>query len=121
MEGGGMGEWLKPAVLKTVDGETRPGVRIPLPPPVYLMDSRYLVGKLPPKSRDYFFWTGTSTIKTAVNDWSEKMRRLYVEAGIEGKRSHDWRDTPAIEVTSTYSSPQAKRCHALHRECPLYE
>ena len=30
---GGMGEWLKPAVLKTVDGETRPGVRIPLPPP----------------------------------------------------------------------------------------
>jgi hypothetical protein len=32
---GGMGEWLKPAVLKTVDGETRPGVRIPLPPPSY--------------------------------------------------------------------------------------
>jgi hypothetical protein len=30
-----MGEWLKPAVLKTVDGETRPGVRIPLPPPDY--------------------------------------------------------------------------------------
>ena len=28
-----MGEWLIPAVLKTVDGETRPGVRIPLPPP----------------------------------------------------------------------------------------
>jgi hypothetical protein len=32
--------------------------------------------KLQPKSRDYFFWTGTSTIKTAVNDWSEKMRQL---------------------------------------------
>ena len=30
---GGMGEWLKPAVLKTVCGETRTGVRIPLPPP----------------------------------------------------------------------------------------
>jgi hypothetical protein len=28
-----MGERFKPAVLKTVDGETRPGVRIPLPPP----------------------------------------------------------------------------------------
>jgi hypothetical protein len=27
-----MGEWLKPAVLKTVSGETRSGVRIPLPP-----------------------------------------------------------------------------------------
>src|SRR5579864_2547829 len=31
--GGGMGEWLKPAVLKTVSGVTRSGVRIPLPPP----------------------------------------------------------------------------------------
>jgi hypothetical protein len=36
---GGMGEWLKPAVLKTVSGVTRSGVRIPLPPPVYLFDS----------------------------------------------------------------------------------
>ena len=31
---GGMGEWLKPAVLKTVSGASRSGVRIPLPPPV---------------------------------------------------------------------------------------
>src|SRR5580698_9569953 len=30
---GGMGEWLKPAVLKTVEPERVPGVRIPLPPP----------------------------------------------------------------------------------------
>jgi hypothetical protein len=29
-----MGEWLKPAVLKTVSGASRSGVRIPLPPPV---------------------------------------------------------------------------------------
>jgi uncharacterized protein len=28
-----MGEWLKPAVLKTVELERVPGVRIPLPPP----------------------------------------------------------------------------------------
>jgi integrase len=68
-------------------------VFVPLPP--FVLE---LVRKLPPKSRHYFFWTGTSTIKTAVNDWSEKMRRLYVEAGIEGKRSHEWRDTLAIEV-----------------------
>jgi hypothetical protein len=30
---GGMGEWLKPAVLKTVSPERGSGVRIPLPPP----------------------------------------------------------------------------------------
>jgi integrase len=68
-------------------------VFVPLPPVV--ID---LIGKLKPKSAEYFFWTGTSTIKTAVNDWSEKMRQLYVEAGIEGKRTHEWRDTLAIEV-----------------------
>ena len=33
-----MAEWLKAAVLKTVSGETRSGVRIPLPPPLYLID-----------------------------------------------------------------------------------
>ena len=26
------------------------------------------------------------------------MRQLYVEAGIEGKRTHEWRDTLATEV-----------------------
>ena len=31
---GGMGERLKPAVLKTVVPERVPGVRIPLPPPL---------------------------------------------------------------------------------------
>ncbi len=30
---GGMAEWLKAAVLKTVEGESSPRVRIPLPPP----------------------------------------------------------------------------------------
>jgi hypothetical protein len=30
-----MAEWLKAAVLKTVSGVTRSGVRIPLPPPSY--------------------------------------------------------------------------------------
>jgi hypothetical protein len=35
IENGGMAERFKAAVLKTVDGETHPGVRIPLPPPNY--------------------------------------------------------------------------------------
>ncbi len=30
---GGMAERFKAVVLKTIDGATRPGVRIPLPPP----------------------------------------------------------------------------------------
>jgi len=39
------------------------------------------------------------TVEQAIQDYLDEKR---------GTRSHDWRDTPAIEVTSTYSSPQAK-------------
>src|SRR5580698_7953969 len=39
IESGGMGEWLKPAVLKTVCAERCTGVRIPLPPPDYLLSA----------------------------------------------------------------------------------
>ena len=35
-----MGEWLKPAVLKTVEPERVPGVRIPLPPPALQTSER---------------------------------------------------------------------------------
>src|SRR5262249_8147944 len=41
---GGMGEWLKPAVLKTVCGVTRTGVRIPLPPPCFSYKSQRIQG-----------------------------------------------------------------------------
>ncbi len=41
-----MAEWFKAAVLKTVDGETRPGVRIPLPPPLQLIVVVILTGTL---------------------------------------------------------------------------
>jgi hypothetical protein len=36
LEGGGVGEWLNPAVLKTVRPERVSGVRIPPPPPCSL-------------------------------------------------------------------------------------
>jgi len=35
-----MAERFNAAVLKTVDGETHPGVRIPLPPPSHLIDTK---------------------------------------------------------------------------------
>ena len=41
IEDGGMAEWLKAAVLKTVNGVTRSGVRIPLPPPIQNSRARY--------------------------------------------------------------------------------
>ncbi len=43
---GGMAEWLKAVVLKTTDGVTRPGVRIPLPPPFFCPAKSSLVQKI---------------------------------------------------------------------------
>src|SRR5438067_11626502 len=45
---GGMGERLKPAVLKTVCGATRTGVRIPLPPP-YIFEGPQVNARHPSK------------------------------------------------------------------------
>src|ERR1700719_1336670 len=43
-----MAEWLKAAVLKTVSGVTRSGVRIPLLPPVYLFYYQILGREIDP-------------------------------------------------------------------------
>ena len=51
---GGMGERLKPAVLKTVSRESGTGVQIPLPPPDYILRFQ-LVDALP--SRVYLACT----------------------------------------------------------------
>ncbi len=48
---------------------------------------------LGPKSKEYFFWTGKSTLKTLLNHWEKETLRLYRAAGIENKRNHEWRDT----------------------------
>jgi integrase len=84
---------MKDGLMITAQEKNEEPVFVPLPP--FVIE---LLNKIAPKSAKYFFWTGTSTIKTAVNDWSEKMRKLYEGAGIEGKRTHEWRDTLAIEV-----------------------
>jgi hypothetical protein len=51
MENGGMAEWLKAAVLKTVNGVTRSGVRIPLPPPPLFYQLKYALAPTPPASQ----------------------------------------------------------------------
>ena len=43
-----MAEWLKAAVLKTVGGETRSWVRIPVPPPYYSWLTSYRSFKYSP-------------------------------------------------------------------------
>jgi integrase/recombinase XerD len=56
-----------------------------------------------PKSEKYFFWTGNGQLETALKDWSATMLKLFRAAGFAelwqgGKRSHNWRDTLAMEI-----------------------
>jgi integrase/recombinase XerD len=58
---------------------------------------------LKPKSERYFFWTGNGQLETAMKDWSGMMLKLFRAAGVPelwqgGKRSHNWRDTLAMEI-----------------------
>jgi len=44
----------------------------------------------------YFFWNSTSSIQTAVNRNQDYLGRVFRTSGIEGARSHRFRDTFAI-------------------------
>lgn len=68
-------------------------------PPLVVQSLRNLT----PKSPRYFFWTGNGQVETAMKDWSATMLKLFRAAGMPelwqgGKRSHNWRDTLAMEI-----------------------
>lgn len=44
------------------------------------------------ESKDYFFWSGTSKLKSAVGDWQRSLKRLFKLAGIAG-HAHRFRHT----------------------------
>ena len=92
---GGMGEWLIPAVLKTVDGETRPGVRIPLPPPKLC-----------------FFWPLPSQCPVEMSDrgalWEAGQRtnaNAPKRARPVGRAEDSYRQTDHAETTSSLFEP----------------
>jgi integrase len=43
-------------------------------------------------SPDYYFWTGTSKVKSAVGDWQRSLKRLFKLAGLRG-HAHRFRHT----------------------------
>jgi integrase len=89
----------------TDDGITLPAQR-KTDEPVYCALPTFVVSTLRdliPKASKYFFWTGNGQLETAMKDWSGTMLKLFRAAGIPelwqgGKRSHNWRDTLAMEI-----------------------
>jgi len=52
----------------------------------------------PRLSEKYFFWTGRSTLHTAIGSWQRTLRSLFKLAGITKGFAHRFRDTFAVEL-----------------------
>jgi integrase/recombinase XerD len=49
-------------------------------------------------SENYFFWTGNSTLHTAIGIWQRSLSNLFELAGIENGYAHRFRDTFSVEL-----------------------
>jgi len=53
---------------------------------------------VPRLSDQHYFWTGNSTLHTAVGNWQRTLRTLFKLAGIQRGYAHRFRDSFAVEL-----------------------
>ncbi len=75
--------------------KTRVPVYVPLPP-VVARALRAAADTFP--NREYFFWTGTGKLETAVKSWKRTLARIFEIANVEGGHAHRFRDTFAVDL-----------------------
>ncbi len=56
------------------------------------------LGQISEPGRQYFFWSGTSDLRSVAGYWRGRLRRVAVAAGIDNFRPHRLRDTFATEL-----------------------
>jgi integrase/recombinase XerD len=69
--------------------------------PVYVVLPEFVAEALrlaPRLSERYYFWTGKSTLHTAVGIWQRTLSSLFELAGVIGGHAHRFRDTFATEL-----------------------
>lgn len=68
---------------------------------VYCVVPDFVVDAIEDTSRlsdKYFFWTGNSTLHTAIGIWQRTLRSLFKLAGVVKGFAHRFRDTYAVEL-----------------------
>jgi integrase len=63
----------------------------------------------PRLSEKYFFWTGNSSLHTAIGIWQRTLRRLFKLAGVTNGFAHRFRDTFAVELCWQVFRPRKLR------------
>ena len=69
--------------------------------PVYCVIPDFVADAIedaPRLSEKHFFWTGQSTLHTAIGSWQRTLRSLFKLAGISKGFAHRFRDTFAVEL-----------------------
>ena len=75
--------------------QTKTGVdvRVPVPPEVVSA-----LEHCPRSSREYFFWSGESSILSRVGDWQRSLKTLFDLAGIKAGHSHKFRHLFSVSL-----------------------
>lgn len=71
------------------------GTHVFCPLPEFVVQT---LGTIPRLSADYWFWNGTSKLKTAVTSWQERIVKLAKKAKIPNGHAHRFRDTFATQL-----------------------
>lgn len=71
------------------------GVPVSIPLPDFVVEA---LKECPNKSKEHFFWTGSSTPHTVTNKWRARFAKLLEIAGISGGHFHRLRDTFAVSL-----------------------